>query len=85
MKSRENKGFRLDRKLGYKPFEGHQSRLGHYFRHLYQMICYIYSHENGRASEYADLLRAQLSNHEQALYCFNWIWTLGSAWRRKGL
>jgi hypothetical protein len=23
-----------DRKFGYVPFEGHQSRLGHYYRHL---------------------------------------------------
>jgi hypothetical protein len=27
-----------ERAFGYVPFEGHQSRLGHYYRHLYQMI-----------------------------------------------
>lgn len=35
------KRIQTDRKLRYVPFEGHQSRLGHYYRHLYQMVKYV--------------------------------------------
>ena len=31
-----------ERGFPYIPFEGHQSRLGHYYRHLYQMVMYVH-------------------------------------------
>jgi hypothetical protein len=72
-------------KFGYTPLDGHQSRLGHYFRNLYQIVCYVDEHGNHeRRLEFAGLLRGQLSNHEQALLCLNSISTLGKAWRTKG-
>lgn len=73
------------KKLAYTPFEGHQSRLGHYFRHLYQMVCYVDDHAGQRAGEFAGLLRAQLSNHEQALLFLNSLSVVGRAWKDRGL
>jgi Putative phage abortive infection protein len=32
---------RKEQGFQYAPFEGHQSRLGHYYRHLYQMTRYV--------------------------------------------
>lgn len=69
----------------YRPFEGHQSRLGHYFRHLYQTVKFVdeqpsemlsYSEKYG----YIKTLRAQLSNPEQALLFYNSLSDLGKPW-----
>ncbi|PQA59181.1 putative phage abortive infection protein [Siphonobacter curvatus] len=77
----------LDRKITfmskYKPFAGHLSRLGHYFRHLYHIVSYV---ENSTLSEdnkkdYIKTLRAQLSAHEQLLLYYNSYTSLGSSWR----
>jgi hypothetical protein len=74
------------RKFNFTPFEGHQSRLGHYFRHLYQTIRYIdESKLKIDKYEYIKILRAQLSNHEQALLFFNSLSNLGIEWKEKGL
>jgi Putative phage abortive infection protein len=76
-----------DRNLGYLPFEGHQSRLGHYYRHLYQMVRFV---ENN-ASEQVDVLehmrtiQAQLSTHEQALLLLNSLTPMGGAWWNRNL
>lgn len=68
-------------RLGYPPFDGHQSRLGHYYRHLWQMMKYVDGHSpQGTAKEYAGIVRAQLSNHEQALLCLNALSSIGAAW-----
>ncbi|MCV9389144.1 putative phage abortive infection protein [Reichenbachiella ulvae] len=58
------------------PFGGHASRLGHYFRHLYQTVKFVASYDKVELSfndryEYIKLLRAQLSNHEQLLIYYN--------------
>ncbi|WP_422319259.1 putative phage abortive infection protein [Prosthecobacter sp.] len=68
-------------RITYQPFDGHQSRLGHYYRHLYQMMKFVHSYpDEDRRRSYAALVRAQLSNHEQALLCLNSISKIGSAW-----
>ena len=71
-----------DRKFAYTPFEGHQSRLGHYFRHLYQTVCYVDKQpiSDKVKYEYLKTLRAQLSTHEQALLLLNSLTPLGSKW-----
>lgn len=70
-----------EERLGYQPFDGHQSRLGHYYRHLWQMMKYVDGHApEGTAKEYAGIVRAQLSNHEQALLCLNALSSIGAAW-----
>lgn len=66
-----------------KYYGGHQFRLGHYFRHLYQTVRYM--NEKIELSykekyEYIKLLRAQLSNYEQALLFFNSLSQLGKKW-----
>lgn len=71
----------------YKPFEGHQSRLGHYYRHLYQTVQYIDSISVNTLSyrqkySYIKSLRAQLSNHEQLLFFYNSLSRLGNDWER---
>ncbi len=72
------------KRLGYRPFEGHQSRLGHYYRHLYQTICYVHQHVGvltpTEAYGYAKTVRAQLSTHEQALLFLNSLTSFGASW-----
>lgn len=70
-----------EKKLAYRPFEGHQSRLGHYYRHLYQAIKYVDMQENDIDKyEYTKTIRAQLSNHEQALLLLNSLSPMGRNW-----
>jgi hypothetical protein len=69
--------------IHHTPFEGHQSRLGHYFRHLYQTLRYIDRNAHltdGEKYEYAKTVRAQLSTHEQALLLLNSLCPLGENW-----
>jgi hypothetical protein len=71
-------------KFNYKPFSGHSSRLGHYFRHLYLIVKSIVNSEIIENYEekmrYLKILRAQLSNHEQILLFYNWLSDYGSSW-----
>lgn len=72
----------------YKPFDGHISRLGHYFRHLYQTVKLISEQDDkiineNKKCEYAKTLRAQLSDHEQLLLYYNINSSLGRAWINK--
>jgi hypothetical protein len=63
--------------------DGHQSDLGHYFRHLYQTVTFI-SNERSlwyfEKYEYGKTLRAQFSNHELAIFLFNANSPLGKNW-----
>lgn len=66
-----------------KYYGGHQFRLGHYFRHLYQSYKYL----NGCSSlsevqkyAYGKMYRAQLSTYEQALLFVNSISSIGMKW-----
>lgn len=72
--------------LGYKPFEGHQSRLGHYYRHLYQSVCYVDRRPlQIDKYDYVRTLRAQLTTHEQALLLVNSLTPIGSNWWKHDL
>ena len=75
------------RRLGYIPFEGHQSRLGHYYRHLFQMVRFVEksSPKGVEVTEYMRTIRAQLSTHEQALLLLNSLTPMGAAWWNKHL
>lgn len=74
------------RKFQYIPFEGHQSRLGHYFRHLYQTINYVDKQDlDIDKYDYIKILRAQLSISEEALLMFYSISRLGVNWENKKL
>lgn len=74
-----------ERKLNYIPFEGHQSRLGHYFRHLYQTVDFIHERKiDIDKYSYIKALRAQLTTHEQALLYINSLTPAGNTWWLKG-
>lgn len=66
-----------------KYYGGHQFRLGHYFRHLYQSYKYLdgnpFLNDESRYS-YGKMLRAQLSTYEQALLLVNSISSIGMKW-----
>lgn len=79
---------RKERNLGYRAFEGHQSRLGHYYRHLYQMIMYVHEAELSLdidKQRSVKTIRAQLSTHEQALLLINSLTPIGRNWWANGL
>lgn len=66
-----------------KYYDGHQFRLGHYFRHLYQSYKFlnISKHLNEKEKySYGKMLRAQLSTYEQALIMINSVSSLGMKW-----
>lgn len=66
-----------------KYYGGHQHRLGHYFRHLFQSYKYLNYHKELKEEEkyfYGKMLRAQLSTYEQALLFINSISSLGMKW-----
>lgn len=74
-----------NRNKSYLEYDGHQSRLGHYFRHLFQTVTYINEQPTTLFSywdkyAYIKTLRAQLSTHEQALFLYNSISPLGYPW-----
>lgn len=66
-----------------KYYNGHQHRLGHYFRHLFQSYKYL-NNQNDLTSEenyfFGKTLRAQLSTYEQAILFFNSISSIGMKW-----
>ncbi len=69
-----------------KFYGGHQYKLGHYFRHLYQAFSFIDRQKFLSPEEkyfYAKTLRAQLSTHEQALLFVNSLSMLGLVWEIK--
>lgn len=67
----------------FKFYGGHQFRLGHYFRHLYQIVCFV--HYNDKLTEkdkknYIRILRGQLSDYEQKIFFVNSLSQLGRVW-----
>ena len=71
-----------------KYYGGHQHRLGHYYRHLFQSYKFLYNYEFLDPNEkyfYGKILRAQLSTYEQALLLINSISALGMRWEYKFL
>ena len=76
-----NQIFTLD--IKYKPFLGHMSRLGHYYRHLFQTVKFVVEQDSNvikEKYEYLKTLRAQLSSHEQLLLYYNSLTIMGKAW-----
>lgn len=73
--------------FNYKPFSGHSSRLGHYFRHLYLTVKSVANSDiitdYDERMKYLRILRAQLSNHEQILLFYNWLSDYGADWENQ--
>lgn len=85
LKSIKNEnGINYEYKITYTPFDGHNSRLGHYYRHLYQTVSFVVNssiiEDNNEKKKYLKLLRAQLSNHEQLLLYYNSLTSFGKGW-----
>ena len=68
-------------------FPGHQNRLSHYFRNLYNAYKFIDSSalDADDKTALAQVLRAKLSNYEQALLILNIISHLGRPWEKNGI
>jgi hypothetical protein len=66
-----------------KYYGGHQFRLGHYYRHLFQSYKYLNEEKELSKDEkyyYGKTFRAQLSTYEQALLFVNSVSSLGMSW-----
>ncbi len=75
-----------ERRFKFIPFEGHQSRLGHYYRHLYQTVCYVDNKDfDIDKYDYVKTVRAQLTTHEQALLFINTLSPHGRVWNEETL
>ena len=73
--------YQFESKFGY--FYGNQMKLSQYFRNLYR--AYLFIDENKdldckAKKEYANLIRAQMSNHELAIFTLNCLSPLGRKW-----
>lgn len=70
-------------KIKYVPFSGHNSRLGHYYRQLFQVVRFIIEYDDKvikNKYDYIKTLRAQLSNYEQVLLYYNALSPFGNSW-----
>ena len=66
-----------------KYYGGHQFRLGHYFRHLYQTVGFIHRQKHLSPTEKYDYirhLRGQLSTDEEIVLFLNSVSQLGRVW-----
>jgi len=66
-----------------KYYGGHQFRLGHYFRHIFQTVKFIDNEESLSTKEkynYIKTLRGQLSNYEQIIFFLNSLSEVGRTW-----
>lgn len=73
--------------LGYKPFDGHTTRLGQYFRNLFHILDYTQNiHILSQEDKYELIksLRSQLSSYEQILIYFNSLSLYGIPLRENG-
>lgn len=67
-------------------YGGHQSKLGNYFRNLFNTVEYIDSAKKLTRNEKYELikiLRTQLTTYEQAILFYNSLSIIGIPWRRK--
>lgn len=74
--------------IKYSPFSGHESRLGHYYRHLYSTVRFVVENEGilfdyDQARKYLKILRSQLSNDEVLMLYYNCIIGFGQDWVKK--
>lgn len=73
----------IGRGYNYKYYGGHQIRLGHYFRHLYQLVHFVNKQtflSYQEKYDYLKTLRAQLSTYEQGVLLYNSLSSLGYKW-----
>lgn len=85
----DHKGTTAVFKQIYQPFTGHGTKIGHYYRHLFQTVKYVETQTHQLFTDdlkysYVKILRAQISNFEQVLLYYNSISVLGNAWNKEG-
>ena len=66
-------------------FLGYKETLGHYYRHLFMTVKFVVNQEESfinydQKRQYLRILRAQLSENEQALLFYNWLSRFGMEW-----
>ena len=76
-------------KLSFKPFDGHTTRLGQYFRNLFHILSYTQDIDTKlipekEKYELIKSLRSQLSSYEQILIYFNSLSLYGAPLRDSG-
>lgn len=65
------------------PRQGYSTALGHYYRHIFQTVCFVDKQEDLNDKEkydYVKMLRAQLSDYEQVLFYYNALSSMGYPW-----
>ncbi|GGG62759.1 putative phage abortive infection protein [Epilithonimonas arachidiradicis] len=77
--------FNSDVPFNTPAFRGHSNFLGHYYRHLFHTVKFVVNYnpeilDEVEKTNFLRLLRAQLSNHEQALLFYNWLAKYGESW-----
>jgi hypothetical protein len=73
----------IDNYKKMKYYGGHQHRLGHYFRHLFQTYKYLSLDEKLDDNDkyfYGKTLRGQISTYEQSIFFINSLSSLGQKW-----
>ena len=85
LKVESNKGIDIRFYYDYIPFQGHLGNLGHYMRHLYQLVMFIekvpmVKDHDKLKKDYITIVRSQLSDYEQALLYYNALSILGKPW-----
>lgn len=69
----------------YKNLQRHRV-LGHYYRHLYNMVNYIdkngFTKDRKKKDEYVKLVRSQLSDYEEILLYYDSLTPLGREWNK---
>lgn len=81
-------GSRIVYAAPYPLLKGHNEALGHYYRHLYNLVKYVAEFDDAVISEddkyeYIKLLRSQMSDSEQLLLFYNAMSDMGRKWRYK--
>lgn len=73
----------MDEENQYIRFNGNQVRLGHYYRHLFQVVKFVDQStilKTGEKYFYLKTLRAQLSAHEQLILFYSALSDIGKPW-----
>lgn len=74
--------------VNFIPFSGHSTKLAHYYRHLYQTVCFLHQSFKDNLITSLELksslktLRAQLMNEEVLLLYYNYAIGFGGNWER---
>lgn len=76
-------------KIDYKLWNGQQSNLGHYYRHLFQTVKFVVNQDGElltmeQKKDYLRSLRAQLSDFEQIMLYYNALADFGQDWISEG-